>query len=569
MIERSRRDLMHISAATLASIGAASQVASTPRASVNHDGAVRSVGSRAELARLSTVLPGDVVVLCEAGLEGLFQCREDALPADADPLHGLHLPAAQRDWHFARLWDGIAGRPEWFGAVPDSPRHDCAAAIEACYALCPVTELAERDYHIARTLRLDRSWRTVRGVGGYATAVGEGTRIILSADAPHGATDDVVHVGGVARAVSEAAMVTEIHLSNCTLLRAARCAPHPSGDIGRYPTGLRVTFVLRCTFTAVAVLESSVGFHLAGVVYTKLDDCFARRREAGTGGGSDRWVGYYLNGHVSFGYAGGNASLYLNGCLAADQNPAHVDPVALLAKGAFVDSFIDRFESARIATGMRFAVDGARGYSQTIDLHVRSPVLDGCSAIGIDIDLDATSSASIEILDPYIAAGGVGDAGIAVHDGAGLTTITGGQIHGDFRRGSIFLDRTFGVRVSGTKIHNSRRPVVVGEAGGLVLEPQILNYQHSSDSFAVDCARLTRSVVRPVILGASGPAFRGGVRLGSGCRFCEVGTSTIDPNCFTVPDPRFILWFGDADARGGPALAAFERLGNRQTGAIG
>ncbi len=53
------------------------------------------------------------------------------------------------------------------------------------------------------------------------------------------ATDDIAHVGATARAASEAAMVTEFHLSNCTLLRAARCAPHPSGDIGRSPTGLR------------------------------------------------------------------------------------------------------------------------------------------------------------------------------------------------------------------------------------------------------------------------------------------------------------------------------------------
>ena len=555
-----RRRLLQAGAAATLADADGLRSASLAHAGAVIAGSVRVVSDRAALLRLPAVA-GDVVYLAEPGRAGLFQAEGGEAP-DRDPLGGLVLPGA--GVHFRRLWDGVTGRPEWFGAVPNDPRQDCAAAIEAAHALCPVTELAAADYHIHRTLRLDRSWRTVRGQGGYAPATGQGTRIVWPASAPGGGVSDLIHAGTDRHPGAEAELVTEMHLAGLTLVREAPCHPHPSGDIARYPAGLRATFLLRATVRDVCALESSVGFHIAGVTYTRFDDCFARRLRPGSGAGVDRWVGYFLDGHVSYGYAGGNASVYIQRCLVADQHPAHVNPTGLLARGAFVDSFIDHFESARIATGMAFAVDGMRGYGQTIDLHIRNPVIDGCTT-GIDVDLDATSSASIEIIDPYIAGGG--GAGITVHDGAGLTTVTGGQIHGDFARGSILLNRTFGVRVAGTKIHNASRPIVVGEASGLTLEPQILNDQHPSLHFAVDCATLMRSVLRPTILGAAGPAFAGGVRLGGGTRSCEIGTTGIDPSCLTA-GASGALWFGNADVRTPAAKAAFAAGGNVQTGVL-
>jgi hypothetical protein len=563
-----RRKLLRASAATaLAGVAGARPVAgdsAVPATIAN--GTVLHVDSRSALARLDKAAPGQMVFLAEQGREGMFRCVAGPNPTGEDPLQGLFLPAGAANLHYERIWDGQAGRPEWFGARPGDPQADCADAIEACYALCPVTELAPADYFIRRTLRFSQNAKAVRGT----TCYGQQTRVVLAGTAPGAGSVDILFVGTAAHSGPEDTLTSEIEIANLALVREAPCVPPASGEIDRYPAGLRASYLLRCTFRGITSLESSVGFHIGGVVYTKFFDCFARRTRAGTHAAGDRWIGYYLNGHVSFGYAGGNASLYMDRCLVADQHGSHVDPTGLLATGAFVDSFIDRFESARIDTGMAFLVDGARGWSQTIDLHIHNPVLDGCGKYGIDLSLDATSSCAIEITDPYIASAGPrGDRGILVHDGAGVVTITGGQIHGHFEGGSLYIHRTRAVTVQGLKIENGVRPVVVGEAGNLVLEPQINNYMATSTQFAISCDTLSRSILRPVVVGAAAPAFRGGISLGPGCHHCHIDGTGIDPGCFITPDPRYKLWFAGADAREGAAKAAFAAAGNVLSGVTG
>lgn len=526
-------------------------------------GSIATAPDRATLTARRDPAVGDIIFLAEGARDGLFKCVAGGAPAK-DPHQGIHVPSVAGHLHYQRIWDGSHGRPEWFGAVPNDSSQDCADAIEACYALCPVTELAAADYHIRRTLHFCIDHRTVRGVGNGASGQGQGTRLVLQGAAPGIHTDDIVVVGSVEKPGGDG--LSENHFSNFVLLRDGASTPHPSGDIARYPAGLRASFLFHCSFRHITSLESSVGFSIGGVVYTAFDDCCVTRARAGTSPKNDYNVGYFLNGQISFGYPGGNASLYLNRCLAADQHPSHVDAVGLLARGAFVDTFIDQFESARIASGLVFAVDGARGYSQTINVHLRNAVLDGISKVGIDLDLDATASASIEIIDPYIAAAGAGgERGIAVHDGAGLVTITGGQIHGTFDAGSIHVSRSWGVKVQGTKLHQALKPVVVDDAGGLHLEPQINSYQKMSPHFAIDCRTLSRSSIRPILIGAT-PAFKGGISLDPTSHHNAIDGSAIHPDCLVAPDARTKVWFNGGDARNGANGTAFAAAGNRLLG---
>ena len=529
-----------------------------------------SVPDRAALAALAHPIAGQIAYLREAGRGGFFRCVAGSAP-DRDPEQGLFVRSGSGGFHYARIWDEVHGRPEWFGALVNDGRADCADAIEACYALCPFTQLSQADYFIRRTLVFNRSWRTVRGVGNFATDEGRGTRIILQGSAPGIHSADIMVVGSVEKpAGSSERYPYENHFSNFTLIRDGAATPHGSGEVGAYPTGLRAAYLVRCTFREITSLESSVGFYVGGVVYTKVEDCLAQRNRAGTSSAGDIWIGYYLDGHISFGFAGGNASLYMTRCLTVGQNRSHVSPTGLVARGAFVDTFLDQFESAQIDTGISFGVDGATGVGQSVDLHIRNPVLDGCARFGLQIDLHETSSASVEIVDPYIyAAGGGGDRGILIHDGAGLVTITGGQVHGDFAGGSLWFSRTRGIRVQGTKIHQSSRPVVVTEASGLVLEPQISNVGKTSVSFAITCGLLSRSIVRPVIIAAGAPAFRGGVSLGGGSNFSQIDGSAVDPGAFTTADAGYKLWFNGGDARGGPNRAAFVAAGNVLAGVTG
>ncbi len=543
------------------------QAAPDPGARQAVSGPIVAVSDRRALSALADPAPGRVVFLGEGAREGLFECTARTGAAAGDRLQGLYVPSSRIELVWARVWDGTHGRPEWFGATTNNAAFDCADAIEACYAACAVTELAQADYFVRRTLRFARSWRTVRGCGRFASNEGQGTRIILQAAAPAVHTADIMVVGTVDAPTPIDALVTENHFSLFTLIRDGACTPHPSGDLARYPTGLRAKYLFHCTFSGISSLESSVGIYIGGVVYTKVDDCLTTRQRPGTSARNDFMVGYYLDGHVSFGYPGGNASLYMDRCVAADQNGAHVDPTGLRARGGFVDSFLDRFESARIDTGMAFDVDGKRGTGQTIDLHIRNPVLDGCGRFGLDINLDATASASIEITDPYVTpAGGRGDRGILVHDGAGLVTIIGGQIHGDFPGGSLYFSRTRGVTVQGTKIHQAVRPVVVDEASALHLEPQISNVGKTTNAFAVTCRAMTRSIVRPTVIAFNQPGFAGGVSLDPTSGFCQVDGTAIDPAAFTGGSAASKVVFAGVDARVG---RAFDAAGHVLVGVTG
>lgn len=561
-----RRDLLRGAGLLATGMQASPGVAATiPDAGA---GAIAVMPTLAALAS-STVELGQMAYLAETGREGLFRCVAGR-PAHADPLRGLFVPAGSGARHFMRVWDGITGRPEWFGAQVNDGRADCAPAIEACIALCPITQLAQADYFIRRTLVIDRGRRTLRGTARYASDEGQGTRIILQGSAPGIHNADVLLVGSVRKPpVVHDSYPTGIHLSDLTLIRDGASGPHASGDLRRYPAGLRASYLVHCTFSRITSLESSVGFYFGGTVYTKVDDCLAQRTRAGNRTGPDLAAGFFLDGTPEIGLAGGNASIYLDRCLSVGQHAAHVRPAGLVAEGAFVDSFIDRFEAARVDTGMRFSARGAGGVGQTVDLHLRHCVLDGCGANGIELDLTGTQMASVEIIDPYVYASGAGGAaGIVVRDGGGLVTITGGQVHGLFRDGSLLLRRTRGVRVQGLKLHEGARPVVIENSGALQIEPQVSNMTRRTDAFAVTCAKVYRSAINPLVIGAPG-MLGGGIALDASCNYVSANTSAVDPGCFAAVDAARKLQFGGANAVGGAGAAPFARAGNVVVGVVG
>jgi len=530
--------------------------------------ALVTVADRTALTQLRPVTPGQISFLAEEGRQGFFQCVTGSKVSN-DQLQGLQIPSSTAGLFHVRIWDNVEGRPEWFGARVNDGNADCADAIEACYALCPITQLSQADYYIRRTMHFSRNARVFRGVGNWGRGAGLGTRIILHRSAPAIHTADIMVVGSRDRPLIDSeSYPTDNHFSNFTLLRDGACMPHMSADPALYPSGLRASFLFHCTFRQITSLESSIGFHIGGTVYTTFDDCYVIRAQPGTSSASDFNIGYLLNGLVSFGYSGGNASLYVRRCSVADSHPRHVSPVGLLARGAFVDTFIDDFESARIATGMAFAVQGQKGTGQSIDAHIRNPVLDGCSRMGIDLDLGDTATASIDIIDPYIAADSVrgGDYGISIHGGAGLVTVTGGQIHSDFRGGSLHFSQTFGASVKGTKVHQASRPVVIDDAGSLFLEPQISNVDKTSPNFAITAVKLSRSIVRPMVTGWNKAAFKGGVSLDATSHHNEIDGSAINPDWFSAANPGFKVHYKGGDARSGASGAAFAAAGNRLVG---
>ena len=144
-------------------------------------GAATVAARRSDLAA-APVAAGQVT-LTEPGVGGNFIWRAGDYTRQhaTDPLLGLYVASASVGTDrgcWVRDWDGIHGRPEWFGAQPGDASFDNIAALDACVRLCPVTLLAAADYHVHRPWIIATSNRRVVGVPGAYDAPGDSTRIL-------------------------------------------------------------------------------------------------------------------------------------------------------------------------------------------------------------------------------------------------------------------------------------------------------------------------------------------------------------------------------------------------------
>jgi hypothetical protein len=399
-------------------------------------------------------------------------------------------------------------RPEWWGAQPDGSV-DCRPALEASLLAHPVMQLAARDYLIGTTWRIDRPFCRVRGLGTRGTAIGQGTRIVIG-----NAQDDVLHVGPQTAPSSVNDFIHCIAIEGLTLARS-QPADGPAA-------GLRAQFLLYCEFTDLTSLEQGQGFVCTGLVRTRLRNCAAFRSLPGRS--RSTWRGFHLDGTRAIGLAGGNASLFLEDCNASiGGDPKVDDGVALLLEGAFADSFIINFECAGVATGIRVdgssARIGARADAGHVNLHVRMPILDQCSAIGIDIR-DCSPSAIIDFSNVYVALAPSATAALRLTDMRGSMTISGGQLLGGMNNASgahaIGLEAwgSAGLALYGTRIQDVARPIILTGCARCDIRVQIGNALHPAKSAAITISECTNMLIAPIIHGAP-RTFSCGVALSS------------------------------------------------------
>jgi len=341
--------------------------------------------STTTIANLPSVPPaaGDVTFVTDTGREGLFVCRAGTAPSD--PLQGIYVASNTANFYWERQWDNINGYPEWFGAVVNSTSSGIPAAnlaaLQACVALCPVTNLQPEDYWISSTWKIQTQYRTVRGQvlsDGYNT--GTGTRVL----SVNGAAD-VIQVGPD----SAPSGGTSFYFRNITVeYICARwgvaLAPPSAGNESTAVKAWLVQYVLNCQIKNCTAWEPIIGFYFYGCVYTKVDDC-ATFRSITYGGTNDFFRGFWAQGAPPI-LAGGNPSLYLIRCnVAIGAAPALVNPTGIFINANFSDIFVDAFESSQVANGI--IVDGAGGAAAAgkLNLHIRDCVLDQCNGDGISI----------------------------------------------------------------------------------------------------------------------------------------------------------------------------------------
>jgi hypothetical protein len=388
-------------------------------------GAVLQAASRQALGSLDAAV-GQAALLTESGRQGFFVLREGGVPA-GDPLQGLSVPSHRSGRHWARVWDGVIGQPEWFGAGANDPAaaRANAAAIEACIALCPVTQLSAAAYHVTQTLRINVSNRVVRGTAlSIEPPYDNGTRILCSDP-----RKDVIRVGGTGPGNRPAI----IRIEDVTAAWSVDLTAPPAGRESDAPVAFRVEHVLAAHLERCFALNPLVGFRFNGIINSRLTN-YGVTRFKSYGGGRDFLRGVWVQGRPRQ-FAGGNASLYLmdgNVTTSAEKRSAFFQPMGVFADADFADLYILGLETSQIA--FPIYIDGAGGdfAGGHGDLHIRSLVLDQIIGDGVTIR-NTNPYAKIHIDGGYIQ---IVDSrqrnkGIWLENGGGYVTVANLQILGD------------------------------------------------------------------------------------------------------------------------------------------
>jgi len=371
---------------------------------------VTTVSTRAAMAGLASPAAGNAVFLTEAGREGIFECFAGTPPSD--PQQGLYVASTTSGFYWARNWDGMHGKPEWFGAVLGGP--DCLTALQACVALCPVTSLAQGDYYISSTWKVQAPYRTVQGVGlsdGYTSA--SGTRVLCN-----NASVSVFQVGADTQPPSVNAFLRGVRVKDINFEHVVALTA-PSAPINATKCVV-ATYLLDCEFDRVYTWEPLIGFFMYGCVGTFFRRCKAFRSVAQSG--SDFFYGFWGYGTPPI-LNGGNASLYLEDCTVELGNALSIAKIGLYLNGEAADLFVDRFETSAATSGIVYAASGSGTYGMQ-DVFFRDCVLDQCSGPAIDIS-GLNAQAAITIDGGYFQSKSSAQTVIKA-SGAGAVTICGG-----------------------------------------------------------------------------------------------------------------------------------------------
>jgi hypothetical protein len=342
---------------------------------------------------------------------------------------------------------------------------------------------------------------------------------------------DVVRVGPERRPGSVNDFLQGVDMRWLNLTRDAV----PVGAGGHLPAGLDARYLLWCRFEGISCFEHAVGFRAAGLVRCQFHDCAAFRSRPGRADLPFR--GFWLDGMEDIGLAGGNASLFLIGCNASIGGAPQVsDPVGLLLDGGFADTFIVDFETSAIATGIRAAGRarelGPRATAAHANLHIRMPIIDQCSAVGIEI-LDTSDHAQIDIAEPYVAVAHGARAGIRFGRVRGSISIANGQLHGrtDASASGVAIGLeahdSRGLNVTGLKLLDYRRPIRLASCRGLALQGWIGNPTQAGET-AVELDTCAQGSVAMQVTGHDA-AFPAGITVTGRPDSLRVDIAAIDP----------------------------------------
>ena len=291
------------------------------------------------------------------------------------------------------------GYPEWWGAVTNNGS-DCLAAMLACVIACTVTQLQAADYSISSTLKIQTRTRTLRGMGfnylGNDSA--SATRVIVLSGSLN-----CIQMGPDTEPSTIDNFLTDVRVENLQVTRSV------NPTIGSDCAGILNQYTLYFTIDKVKAAEHQIGFHYGGTVSGYTTNCRSFRSTTGSGGGADKYYGFYVDGiGYDIGAAGGNASIYFNDCnsSAASTDASFTLPtnsIGFFLQDDFTDCYITNCELNSTAYGIYVSGTGSatQAYGNN-DLLITAPVIDVFMVAGIRFD-QISKYGSISINGGYCA----------------------------------------------------------------------------------------------------------------------------------------------------------------------
>jgi len=510
-------------------------------------GAWRVFRDRRALMEYTGHEAGDVVLLSEPGREGLFRCTPGPSQINRDPLQGIYVSSSKGSVHYERIWDGIHGEPEWFGAIVDNSAIDNSEAIQACIDLCPITLLKAAKYYIGTLgyaagsycIKIQIDGRKLVGVSATQRGSISATELVLNSGLatgilvgfeadPGNPTDD---------------WLMEAHVENLSIRRntaAGHSIANPATGMTNAPTGLRMQFAIVCKITNVWSLEHSFGFVSYATVACVYNSCRALRYTAGTGRGNDFWAGYWQDNSAPTPYNSGNASLYYLQCgafsNASQANaPMYSYNVGIGTNQGFTDTYIIGFESSNCAYGIDVKGRSSKALDyHTEDLIITDPVLDGNLRAGIRISL-AGANTAVQIKGHYIGCSNATDPtakGILLDNVRGSVTIMGGQTIATVGNpaAGLYAFQSSGVTSIGNIYTDIAEPIVLDQVLNFRLQDRI-NAARVPFTQAVKISASSRGTI-DCDVGCSDPR----LTIGKGVNLAGSGNSKIKVECTGI-DP--------------------------------
>ena len=428
------------------------------------------------------------------------------------------------------------GYPEWWGALINNSGFDCSTAINACIVACPVTWLQAGTYYTANTILHQVSNRTVIGaMMGNVAGNTIGSIILINS-----ATATIYKMGP--NTFSGSFTQTNSILKYVTLGRTV--AP----NIASACNGLLVQYTVWSDVEEVYAFDSIYNFHILGTGDTRLKWCVSARYQAGSGGGTDVYYGFYVDGSTNIGAAGGNASLYMDKCVAGSNITwtSSINYQGLVAVGTYgySDLYINQFETSNLGIGINLV--GNSNTSTTYDYKnedvvIIFPVLDTCSVSGIQFTGTSLYGA-VTVLGGYIAfnPSASSPSGLYYTNSQGWVSVQGVQILCGTCSGAI------GVVTSGTNKGIFHKNNLVYECAQKVytisgtsnsrFEDQIRNYSvAASANPAVQVSgSCSRNVFAMSIAGKSGAFSQGYYLSDATTSYSEFACSGVDQTPITA-----------------------------------